>query len=548
MDELKKAIIKYEVEDYSLYSRECCKSIERIEGIERLEISIPEQLAESIFLNAAEKINQKIKSNDFIIGRKKERKNEKLLFYDDKFNSGMIQGVIGVIYVNDVKIDIADQEDNSYDEPKYETYDVQITVKSRFDKDSKAYFLATMLFNADTELNKDNIDFSYDDIFDFLLVLLFKRNFLEAYKNGFYRTYQYFEKNDERLKGRIDIARHVKMNAGMDNGKIAYSYRENTVDNSFNHLILHTYMYMKNRFPDLVDKIIDGDFEIRKALDELRFNAGSYVSYDIRSIMNKCQKPISHPLYFTYEHLRIVCLDILNNLGLSIFDGNEKEVQGMLYYIPDLWEEFLENKLLYSMKYKPESQMEIKVFNRTKKTYPDFVFKDKQDKPFYILDAKFKPGWYEAYDKGNLGNKLDDYTKCIRDMNSIGAHAVGVIFPTNEGEVGYEDSKVISEISKYNERDEFHCIPVHVPSSEEERTYEAWLNEFNISIKNTAECIEKTLLRTEAKERLYKIEDEIGILNKYNSHNFKDIIDTLTNEMKEFRNKFNITDELKTKE
>lgn len=516
MDKQEKRIIKYEVQDYSIYSNGCCKS------------NIPEQLAESIFLKAAEKINNEIsKEGSFIVGRGNARKNEKFLFYDDKFNGGMLQGVVGVVCVKDIKIDMIEQGDDSSDESKYEIYDVHITVKSRFDKGSKAYFLATMLFNADTELNKYNIDFSYDDIFDFLLVLLFKRNFLEAYKNGFYRTYQYFENNDERLKGKIDIARHIKMNAGMNNGKIAYSYRENTIDNSFNHLILHTYMYMKNRFPDIVDMIIDGDYEIRKALDELRFNAGSYVSYDIRNIMNKCQKPISHPLYFTYEHLRIVCLDILNNLGLSIFDGDEKEVQGMLYYIPDLWEEFLENKLLYSMKYKPQSQMEIKVFNTSKPTYPDFVFKDNQEKLFYILDAKFKPGWYKAYAEGKLGDRLDDYTKCIRDMNSIDAHAAGVIFPTNEGEVHYEDSKVIYGISKYNERDEFHCFPVHVPSYEDGKLYEVWLNDFNSSIKNAAECIERTLLRAEGKERLYKIENEIAVVKKYKTNELENILNEL---------------------
>ena len=522
MDKQEKRIIKYEVQDYSIYSNGCCKS------------NIPEQLAESIFLKAAEKINNEIsKEGSFIVGRGNARKNEKFLFYDDKFSGGMLQGVVGVVCVKDIKIDMIEQGVDSSDEAKYEAYDVQITAKSRFDKDSKAYFLATMLFNADTELNKYNVDFSYDDIFDFLLVLLFKRNFLEAYKNGFYRTYQYFENNDERLKGKIDIARHIKMNSGMNNGKIAYSYRENTIDNSFNHLILHTYMYMKNRFPDIVDMIIDGDYEIRKALDELRFNAGSYVSYDIRSIMNKCQKPISHPLYFTYEHLRIVCLDILNDLGLSIFDGDEKEVQGMLYYIPDLWEKFLENKLLSTMKYKPHSQMEIKIFDKKNSTFPDFVFKDNQEKPFYILDAKFKPGWYKAYDKGNLGDRLDDYTKCIRDMNSIDAHATGVIFPTNEENVQYEDSIVIHRISEYNDRDEFHCFPVHVPSSDGEISYEAWLNDFNSSIKNAAQCIERILSRTEAKERLYKIEDEIAVLEKYNGKNIEYVLEKLRSQTKQ---------------
>lgn len=524
MDKNIKRNIKFEVKDYSEYEPECCKD------------DIPKEFAKKIFIKAAQKINKKINNSkdEFIIGRVTSKSNENLLFYDENFNNGMLQGVVGVAFINDIKL-IEDDFDNESEKDEYTskydyTYDVQITVKSRFDSD-KAYFLATMLLNTDTKLNNYNIDFSYDDIFEFLLVLLFKRYFLQAYMDGFYRTYQCFENNDDRLKGRIDIARHIKLNVGMDNGKIAYSYRENTVDNSFNHLILHTYLYMKNKFPDLVDKIIDSNYEMKKIIDDLKFNAQSYIKYDVIYVINKCLKPIGHPLYYNYEKLRTTCMDILNNLGVSIFDGTEKEVKGILYYIPDLWEEFLDKQLFSNIGYQYKSQKEVKIFNKTKKTYPDFVFEDEEGHPFYIIDAKFKPGWLNVYNSGKLGNMLDDYTKCIRDMNSINAHACGTIFPTNESII-YDRSKTSHGISIYNEKDEFHCFPVNVPQFDGE-SYNNWVKEFSENITKSSNWIKIYLNNIQSKEKLNQIKNEIRILEKYKDKKIEEIIKDLENKSDE---------------
>lgn len=525
-----KRTIKFEVKDYSKYEYECCKD------------DISKELAKKIFIKAAEKINEKIINNkdEFIVGRSASRKNENIIFYDESFNVGMIQGIVGVVFVNDIKL-IEDDFDSENEKDEYtskydSTCDVQITVKSRFDSD-KAYFLSTMLLNADTKLNNYDIDFSYDNIFEFMLVILFKKYFLEAYRDGFYRTYQCFENNDERLKGRIDVARHIKLNTAMDNGKIAYSYRDNTIDNSFNHLILHTYLYMKSKFSNLVDKIIDSDYEMKKIIDDLKFNAQSYIKCDVRTVINKCTKPIVHPLYFNYEHLRTTCIMILNNIGISIFDGNEKDIQGLLYYIPDLWEEFLNNQLFKNLECKYEYQKLIEVFikenNKGKGTYPDFVFINGEGQPFYILDAKFKPGWFDAYNNGNLGRMLDDYTKCIRDMNSINAHAVGTIFPTNN-RIMYEHDKISHGISELNKEDEFHCFPVYVPQSND-KLYNEWMKEFDESITKASNWVKKYLNNMQLKGKLNEIQNEIRILEKYKYEKIKDVVNDLKNKSEELQ-------------
>ena len=35
---------------------------------------------------------------------------------------------------------------------------------------------------------------------------------------GLYKTYQRFEKNDDKLKGTIDISRHIRLNLGLPSG------------------------------------------------------------------------------------------------------------------------------------------------------------------------------------------------------------------------------------------------------------------------------------------------------------------------------------------
>lgn len=535
MSEQNNKLITYEVQDFSKYSSECCKS------------EIPSNVAELLFVKTAKKINRLLREeNNIIVGTSKGKQKNDLVFYDDTFQDGLVQGVVGVVIINGIDIQKEDFEDeeiyneyiNNYVIP---LYDVKITIKSRFDTGREAYFLATMLLNADTELNNYNIDFSYDDIFEHLLVLLYKRYFKEAYKEGYYRKYQYFESNDNKMRGKIDIARHIKLNAGNDNGKIACSYREYTIDNSFNHLIIHTYLYIKSRFPNVVDTIIDSDFEMKKIIDNLIYNAKSYANYDVRTVINKSIKPISHPLYFNYENLRMICLDILNNLGISIFNGTDKEVKGILYYIPDLWEEFLYKQVLSKIsdgEYTCKSQEQIKIFNEKKSTYPDFVFRNEDDdekKPFYILDAKFKPSWYDAFASDKLGNLLEDYTKCIRDMNSINAHACGTIFPTNE-EVNYSHEKICKSISNYNKKDEFHCFPVHVPKSDGYINFKNWQEKFQDSLSEAKKYINKYVKHVELKKKILDINnliESMKYIESYHNDSISDVISSLTEEKKQ---------------
>lgn len=96
------------------------------------------------------------------------------------------------------------------DKDKYD-FNVTIEIKSRFDNDDKAYFLSTMLLAKDRIIPlSDSAPKSSDDFFDFLAMFYFKYALEKAYKSGLYRTYQKFEENNDKPKGSIDVARHIK--------------------------------------------------------------------------------------------------------------------------------------------------------------------------------------------------------------------------------------------------------------------------------------------------------------------------------------------------
>ena len=380
-------------------------------------------------------------------------------------------------------------------------FEVRLQIKTKFDTE-KPYFLTTMLLSNKIKLNDNMVLSSEDDLFDYILLFWYKTKLLEAYEKGFYKTYRRFEANGEKLKGAIDIARHIRLNVGQNNGKIAFSYRENTINNYLNHLIVMAYQYMKKKYPELVEENIDNDSDLKAIIEVLKCEIG-YDSLNSKDLIKENNKPISHPYFMEYEDLRRICIKILRDEGISIWDAEEEKTKSILFYIPDLWELYLEDKIrergeigpdLYTQGKTPDGDQAIRIFgdlsakkNRdfTKATYPDFIFFDEKD-PYLILDAKFKTGWSSSLDikegSSRISN-LDDYDKCIRDMNSVNANATGIIYPTNEipsGESDYFDEESISHrISVYNQKAMFYTFPILVPDAYKESRYTEWKKLFD---------------------------------------------------------------------
>ena len=380
-------------------------------------------------------------------------------------------------------------------------YALNLQVKSRYDAQNHAYLLATLLtYKTPGRVNEEISEWNEEGLFDFLLVDLLIHFLAQARMKGFYKTYQRFERNDNKLRGAIDIARHIRWNEGKNNGQIAYTYRENTTDNYLNALILWTYEYVKKMHPYLAESKLE--YELKPFLDELKYSV-DLRRYSPNSILAKNQRPISHPYFTEYERVRKICLRILRNEGISIFDSkdhtHDEGASGFLYYMPDLWEEFLEKvfkdcrKSEESKKWDFSAQYEDVSFIESNKpnqyffqSRPDFVFYDtKNKKVFLILDAKFRPVWEDAVRKKSL--QLEDFKgdvdKCLRDMAVNQTNGTGVIFPwglkTQKDSELLEQTSIRRKISKVNDKQFFYIVPFGLPTEETVNSYWEWRKQFD---------------------------------------------------------------------
>lgn len=440
---------------------------------------------------------------DLVINTSKKNINN-LKIYSPDYKEGYFAGIVGVLrgqisIRREELIQVINNEQIDLVHDKY-YFEIKLQIKSRLDSE-KPFFLATLLMRSDIKLNPNFISSNFDDLYHFLLLFWFKNQLQKAYLKGHFRSYKRFERNDDRLKGNININNHIKLNIGNLNGKISYSYREYSINNEFNQLIVLSYNYLKKNYHEMVVEYFDSNIELKKSIDYLKNLIGN-IGQSHQKLITKNLKLISQPYYSEYEELRKICIMILRDEGISIFDGIlDDEIQGILFYIPDLWELYLEDiikKKISLSNIAVNGQEEIKVFgyleqknkwNFKQKTYPDFIFKNSNNIPFMILDAKFKPKWEDIFKRKAISSVLEDYDKCIRDMVSLNVNATGVIFPTNK--IEFDENIIEHAISTVNTVDRFYTLPVYIPETTGE--YKMWKKEFEKSITNMLNILEPEL-------------------------------------------------------
>lgn len=454
-----------------------------------------------------------INNKSFVVNKAEDTSKR---FYKDYklYNSdrSIFDGLVGIVrkkIVIDRKRLFQIGED---EETFYYSFDVILQISTRYDNCeednlngkhfvTKPFFLSTLLLANKLKLNNNTVPHNDEQLLDYLMVFYFKTILSDACQKGYYRKYVVFEKNDDRLRGSIDVARHIRLNMGLDNGKIAYRSKENTINNNLNRLIITTYDYLKSKYYSLVADNIDSDYSVYPYIQFLKREIG-FVNENVSAMISDNIRPISHPLYHEYEELRKLCIKILRGESASFFDGNSKnDVQGILFYLPDLWEKYLETSVLskacnlsaYNLSVQPPIETfgtkvteESTSYTYTQETYPDFAF-EVEKKYFLILDAKFKPHWDKVafsvlYGKqSSIGNYyLEDYDKCIRDMVDLGAHSTGIIFPSHRTEL---DLRVIEHsVSNNNLMLKFFLLPVAVPFVDVDSNYEEWNTEFEENV------------------------------------------------------------------
>lgn len=315
-------------------------------------------------------------------------------------------------------------------------HNTKLEIRSRFTDNAKNtndngqdYFLHYMLEKV-FRINLFDMNYSHskNDGFD-LLFLIFPHLLKRALRQGIFRTYRTFQKNDAAVKGVIDINRHIKQNTPF-NGKIAYRSREYSVDNDITQLIRHTIEFLKQK--EIGKSLLNSDNDTKDAVKQIvAATDSSYCFQNRAKIIHNNLRPINHPYYSSYKYLQQLCLLILRHQSMQYSQSNSP-VYGILFDGAWLFEEYLWTILKPLDFEHPENKTGkggIRLFDKSKnddeeigfskcyrRIYPDFYRENE-----IILDAKYK----------HLENGFirDDLYQIISYMHTMKISRGGFIYP-----------------------------------------------------------------------------------------------------------------------
>lgn len=273
--------------------------------------------------------------------------------------------------------------------------DERLIIQSRFKESDNDYFLQYILGKVLELPNviKHNTDASLDEkLFDYL-VFLFPEYLRTALQKGLFKVYIKEKYNDEKMRGSLDVARHIKSNTPFT-GKVAYNRSEFTYDNNLTELIRHTIEYINTkRYGRSILNLVRDE---TKAIIE---KTQKYRLADRRKIIEwNRRNPVRHAYYREYRRLQLLCLMILQHARHSLGNG-EKKIYGILFDGSWIWEEYV-NKLIGEYFYHPRNKgkgegrhTQWLFFDGIKqpqgRIYPDFISKDSKNR--IIIDAKYRP-------------------------------------------------------------------------------------------------------------------------------------------------------------
>lgn len=300
---------------------------------------------------------------------------------------------------------------------------LQIKIKSRFDKGRDDFFLHYMLQKV---LSFNLFDLSHnneqEDVFDFIM-FMFPYFLKAAMRQGVYREYQNFRHNDANLKGTINIGRHIAKNMPFV-GNIAYSTREYSHDNNMTELIRHTIEFMKTK--RYGQSVLNVDRETVENVKVIVEHTPLYNKNERSSIINKNLRAKAHPYYTEYRPLQTLCLQILRMEEVK-YGESDDEICGILFDGAWLWEEYVNTILNHHGFKHPENKLHkggIYLFDdHSGIRYPDF-YKDDM-----VLDAKYKR--LGSYDKVSKVDS-DDIHQVMAYMTTLKVDRGGFIAPLEQ--------------------------------------------------------------------------------------------------------------------
>lgn len=310
----------------------------------------------------------------------------------------------------------------------------RLRIHSRFAKtDEQDFFLHYMLQRV-FAVNLFDLNYTSDQtsIFNFL-IYIFPAFLKRAYRQGLYKEYQTHHYNDTHLRGRIDMAQHIRKNIPFT-GNITYQTREYAYNNDVTQLVRHTIEYI--RLHPYANGILQNDADTKEAVNAIAQATPTYNRQERLKVINRNLRPIRHPYYGEYRYLQQLCLQILRHEELKYGTTND-EIYGILFDGAWLWEEYL-NTLLAPIGFlhprNKDSQGAIWLFNNPKSAprYPDFYRQD------FILDAKYK-GYT---DKRVSEVDRDDLHQLITYMYIKQAAHGGLVYPSISSDTALSPAKL----------------------------------------------------------------------------------------------------------
>ena len=312
---------------------------------------------------------------------------------------------------------------------------VQIEIASRFSKSKNDFFLHYMLGKVFGEnLFSLNYDASSGNVFD-LLIFTFPLVLKNAFRQGIFKTYMTFERNDANVKGTLNFPRYIRQNIPFG-GKVAYKERAQVFDNPLTELVRHTIEFIKAK--PFGKSVLNCDSETKSAVSQIVELTQNYSFHARQKIISENLRGTNHPFFTKWKPLQKLCLAILNHSKINYHSG-EKSVCGLLFDGAWLWEEYL-NKILSPLGFvHPENKNHkggLRMFKNDdeltfdkdrRRIYPDFYKKGE-----YILDAKYKP----------LQENVcrEDLYQVISYMHTMKISRGGFIFP-DDGSTDFENRR-----------------------------------------------------------------------------------------------------------
>jgi len=324
--------------------------------------------------------------------------------------------------------------------------DTELSITSRFSQGGEDYFLHYMIQKV-LNLNVTNLRFSSsaDSVLN-LLVYLFPRYLQNALRQGLYKEYQTFHRNDENVRGVIELPRHIKNNIPFE-GKIAYKTRDYSFDNMMTELIRHTIEYIAERRD--IACILSASQEIRDAVKVIREETPLYNAEDRQKVIAAALKNKRHPYFTYYAPLQKLCVQILLNKKIKLARKKNK-VYGILFDVSWLWEQYLAIQLKasgFSHSDNRKGTGSISVLkNNIGRFIPDFY------KAGFVIDAKYK-----QFDKSNP--PADDLAQVIAYMHVLSIQKGGYMYPSKEQPSAA--TKLLGEIKGYGGT--LYLFPVYIP-------------------------------------------------------------------------------------